>query len=175
MAIRMGVIEPEKVVNENIHAYVPLTKKCPLCAETIKKDAVSCPYCGRYIYAVPTIQSDFNSPKPTTEISPQQIPAQNVNEKIDKGSGISRFWWIIVIIVVILGVALVPKIFPEYANEESGEIILIGASLTVIGLISWFLEWKGIVSFVRRGACCLIFPFIGLFIFLYGLVALLFR
>lgn len=121
-------------------------KKCIRCGKEIDDDALFCSSCG--LSQQPIIKSQSKFP-----IS----------------------WVLIVLVLLVVAIVLVPVLFPSINEQSPGEIILMGLSLFIFGLLAWFVSLKGYVKFVGRGECCLFFPVIGLIVFLYGLVALVFR
>ena len=122
----------------------------------------SCLYCGK---ALPDNSAYCNYCGAAQKSSPIKEPKKS-----------SSSWWIIIVILLVIGgVILVPIIAPDLANEKPGNLLLYGGSFFVIGVIAWLLEWSGKVRLVGRASCCLVFPIIGLFIFLFGLYSFFVR
>jgi hypothetical protein len=122
--------------------------KCLYCGNALPDNSAYCNYCGA-------------TQKSSHIKEPQKSP--------------SSCWIIIAILLVIGGVILVPIIAPDLANEKPGDLLLYGGSLIVIGIIAWLLEWSGKIRLVGSASCCLVFPIIGLFIFLFGLYSFFVR
>ena len=135
-------------------------KYCLYCGKALSDDYVFCNYCGAKQSSTHRSNTQMSSPVRNSPISSPEIKPQKTSSK----------WLIIIVILIIIGgVILVPIIAPDLAKEKPGDLLLYGGSFFIIGVIAWLLEWSGKVRLIGRASCCMFFPLIGLFVFLYGL------
>lgn len=164
------------------------TRPCPYCAEEIEFNADICKYCDRRVSITDSKDDDFiqcshchklirkNATvcrycgSATRTKQPSDEPSQSLFSKIRTyGARV-----ILPIAIVAVGLFFIPLMFPDISSTLPGEILLLGVSFLVVGLIAWALVWFGNIEFTGRGGCCYFFPLIGILIVIYGLIKLFF-